>query len=556
MLPSLRSGDLLYANSYNDPFQSRDRSHFAPASRAVNHDIERALAAAQENLMAGRCDDAAALLRSILASVPDHGEALEGLGYVAANQGDHARAAEYLMQASAHVSMSADQLNFAAQVCLLAQRRDAAIALFERCLTEFPNHPDSLHRVAMSLMQLGESRKALEVLVHLCKIQPQSAEAHYNRGTLLGTMARYEDELDAYRQAIALKPRFVRAYINLGVALRDLGRFNEALLQFKKALSIDPNDAGARTNRAQTNLLLGEFEHGWREYEWRWRDGTCSHGFPQHTLWTGSQPIGGRTMLVHHEQGFGDTLQFVRFVDRLSAAGAYVVLRVQDALLPLLKNYRGAAEVIGETGQAPRFDYHIPTLSLPFALKVRAADLALSGPYLQADEALLPQWDDLFAGSIRRPSIGIVWSGSRTHLNDQNRSISLEQLKPMLDADADFFALQPGVRDSDRACLAQLERRGVLRDVSGRLATFAETAALIARLDLIISVDTAVAHLAGALGKPVWIALPFMPDWRWQLNRSDSPWYAKARLFRQTTRGDWTGVIAALRAEIDALGGF
>jgi hypothetical protein len=337
--------------------------------------------------------------------------------------------------------------------------------------------------------------------------------------------------------------------------LRDLRRFDEALLQFKKALSIDPNDAGARTNRAQTNLLLGEFEHGWREYEWRWRDGTCSHGFPQNTLWTGTQPIDGRTVLVHHEQGFGDTLQFVRFVDRLSAAGAHVVLRVQDALLPLLQNYRGAAEVIGETGQVPHFDYHIPTLSLPFALKVRAPDLALSGAYVQADGALVPQWDDFFTGSIRRPSIGIVWSGSRTHLNDHNRSISLEQLKPVFDADADFFALQPDVRDSDRACLAQLEQRGVLRDVSGRLTTFAETAALIARLDLVVSVDTAVAHLAGALGKPVWIALPFMPDWRWQLDRSDSPWYPKARLFRQTTRGDWTGVVAALRAEIDALRG-
>ncbi|MFM0400270.1 tetratricopeptide repeat protein [Paraburkholderia aspalathi] len=521
----------------------------------MNHDIEHALAAAQENLQAGRLDDAAGLLRGILASVPDHGEALSGLGYIAANQGDHARAAEYLVQASAHVSMSMDQLNFAAQVCQLAQRHDAAIALFERCLTQFPHHAASLYGVAMSLIQLGELQRALEALVHLCKIQPQSAEAHYNRGTLLGTMARYEDELDAYRQAITLKPRFVRAYVNLGVALRDLGRFDEALLQFKKALSIDPNDAGARTNRAQTNLLLGEFEHGWREYEWRWRDGTCSHGFPQNTLWTGNQPIDGKTVLVHHEQGFGDTLQFVRFVDRLSAAGAHVVLRVQDALLPLLQNYRGAAEVIGETAQVPHFDYHIPTLSLPFALKVRAPDLALSGPYVQADGALAPQWDDLFKGSVRRPSVGIVWSGSRTHLNDHNRSISLEQLKPVFDANADFVALQPDVCDSDRACLAQLEQRGVLRDVSGRLTTFAETAALIARLDLVISVDTAVAHLAGALGKPVWIALPFMPDWRWQLDRSDSPWYAKARLFRQTTRDDWTGVVAALRAEIDALPG-
>lgn len=528
-----------------------DRTCLVPS--VMSHDTEHILAAAQANLQAGRLDDAASLLHGILKTAPDHGEALAGLGYIAAQQGDHARAADYLIQASERASLSWHQLKFAAQVCRLAQRRDAAIALLERCLAQCRNDAAALHGVAVSLIELGESQRALEVFVHLCKVHPQLAEAHYNRGTLLGTMGRYDDELDAYRQAIALKPRFVRAYVNLGVALRDLRRFDEALLQFRKALSIDPNDAGARTNRAQTNLLLGEFEHGWREYEWRWRDGTGDHGFPQHSLWTGAQPIGGKTVLVHHEQGFGDTLQFVRFVDRLSAAGAHVVLRIQDALLPLLRHYPGAAEVIGETDQVKHFDYHIPTMSLPFALKVGTPGPALSGPYLQADEELVRQWDELLPVARRRPRIGIVWSGSRTHLNDHNRSIPLEQLKPVFETDAEFFALQPDVRDSDRACLAQLEQSGALRDVSGRLTSFAETAALIARLDLVVSVDTAVAHLAGALGKPVWIALPFMPDWRWQLDRSDSPWYANARLFRQTTRGDWTDVVAALRAEIDAL---
>jgi hypothetical protein len=389
------------------------------------------------------------------------------------------------------------------------------------------------------------------MLTHLSKTHPGLAEAHYNRGTLLGTMGRYDDELDAYRLAIAINPRFVRAYVNLGVALRDLHRFDEALLQFRKALSLNPGDVGARTNRAQTNLLLGEFEHGWREYEWRWRDGTQDHGFSPDTQWTGAQPIGGRTIFVHHEQGFGDTLQFIRFVDRLTAAGARVVLRVQDTLLPLLRNYRGAAEVIGETGQVPPFDYHIPLLSLPFALKARAPDLAVSGPYLHVDDTLVSRWDDVFAGSTGRPRIGLVWSGSRTHLNDRNRSVPLEQVEPLLDADADFLALQVDMREGDRARLAKLDQSGVLRDISTRLTSFAETAALISCLDLVISVDTAVAHLAGALGKPVWIALPFVPDWRWQLDRNDSPWYSTARLFRQTTRGDWTHVVAALRAELD-----
>jgi tetratricopeptide (TPR) repeat protein len=520
----------------------------------MSHDFEPTLAEAQRHYAAGRFDEAARLLQSVLASAPDHGEAHAGLGFIAARQGDHARAAAHLVEASTRIPMPVDDLNFAAQVCQSAQRHDDAIALFERCLAQLPNHIASLHGAAMSLVQVGDLPRALEKLEHLCKLQPQSAEAHYNRGTLLGQMERFDDERTAYEQAIRLKPRFVPAYTNLGVALRDLGRFDDAMLQFKKALAIDPNDAGARTNRAQTNLLRGEFEHGWREYEWRWRDGTMSHGLPESTQWTGAQPIAGKTVFVHQEQGFGDTLQFVRFVERLTAMGARVVLRVQDALLPLLQHYRGAADVIGERAPVPAFDYHIPMLSLPLALKLREADFDTAGPYLHAPESLVAQWDDLFAQASGRPRVGIVWSGSRMLLNDRNRNraIPLEQLQPLFDAQADFVSLQHDVRDSDRAYLAEIETRGVLRDVAPRLTSFADTAALIARLDLVIGVDTAVVHLAGGLGKPVWIALPFMPDWRWQLERSDSPWYATARLFRQPARGDWTGVIASLRARLEA----
>nr|WKF56619.1 Lipopolysaccharide assembly protein B [Paraburkholderia busanensis] len=523
----------------------------------MNHDIdpaiERTLATAQQHFAAGQFDDAARLLREIVANVPDHGEAHEGLGYIAAKQGDPARAATHLLKAAEHMPMSVEQLNLAADVCRLAQRHDDARTLLERCIAREPHHVGSLHGLAMSLIQLGELEAALEHMTRLCRLQPQSAEAQYNLGTLLGTMRRHDDELDAYRRAIAINPRFVNAYVNLGVALRDLRRFDEALQQFKKALSLDPNDAGARTNRAQTNLLLGEFEHGWREYEWRWRDGTQNHGFAQNTQWTGSQPIGGKTVFVHHEQGFGDTLQFLRFVRRLDAAGARVVLRVQDALVPLLRGTPGVADVIGETAETPAFDFHIPMLSLPAALKLRADDLGVAAPYIHAAPARLPQWDELFADHTRRPAIGIVWSGSRTHLNDRQRSMSLDELAPLLDANAQFFSLQPDIRERDHARLAELDRRGVLRDVGGRLTSFADTAALIARLDLVITVDTAVAHLAGALGKPVWIALPFMPDWRWQLDRHDSPWYAQARLFRQTKQHDWSTVVGALRGAVDAL---
>jgi len=518
----------------------------------MTQDIANTLATAQHKFIAGQLTEAADLLHSILALDPEHGEALEGLGYIAAKQGEHQRAADYVTRALQSMAASPEQIYLAAHVCQLAERHADALALFERCLTHTPDHVPSLHGSALSLVQLGEHERALQRFERLTSRHPQLAEAHYNKGSLLGVMGRYDDEMAAYRRAIALKPDFVRAYVNLGVALRDLHRFDEALQQFKKALALDPNDAGARTNRAQTNLLLGEFEHGWREYEWRWRDGTVSHGFDAATLWTGAQAVAGKTVFVHHEQGFGDTLQFLRFAARLGAAGARVVVRVQDALLPLLQGYAGVAEVIGESAPVPPFDFHCPTMSLAFALKIRAADLATPGPYLHAEPARVAQWGGLFAAAPRRPRVGIVWSGNRGHLNDRNRSMRLEQLAGLFDANAQFVSLQKDVRDDDRACLARLVQRGPLRDVSERLASFADTAALIAQLDLVIAVDTAVAHLAGALGKAVWIALPFTPDWRWQLKRSDSPWYPGVRLFRQTLRGDWSNVVTEMGEALDA----
>ncbi|MEW6339891.1 MAG: tetratricopeptide repeat-containing glycosyltransferase family protein [Pseudomonadota bacterium] len=529
--------------------------HAAPH---LNQDITTTLATAQQKFSTGQLTEAADLLHGILALQPDHGEALEGLGYIAAKQGDHQRAADYVTRALQNMTASPEQIYFAAHVCQLAGRHADAVALFERCLERAPDHVQSLHGAALSLTKLGENDRALRYFERLTARHPQLAEVHYNKGSLLGAMGRYDEELAAYRKAIALKPNFGQAYVNVGVALRDLHRFDDALLQFKKALSIDPNDAGARTNRAQTNLLLGEFEHGWREYEWRWRDGTASHGFDPATLWTGAQPLAGKTVFVHHEQGFGDTLQFVRFTDRLSAAGARVVLRVQDALLPLLRRYPGVAEVIGESAPVPPFDYHCPTMSLAFALKVRAADLAAAVPYLGADAARIAQWNTLFdtahdtdSDSTRRSRVGIVWSGNPGHVNDRNRSIALAQLAPLFEAKASFVSLQKVVRDGDRASFTSLAQRGALLDVAGRLESFADTAGLIAHLDLVISVDSAVAHLAGALGKPVWIALPFTPDWRWQLKRNDSPWYPGVRLFRQNVRGDWTHVVAEIRAALD-----
>jgi tetratricopeptide (TPR) repeat protein len=508
------------------------------------------IAQAQQHFNAGRIDAAEQILQSILQADPDHAGALEAMSFVWASRSDYVRAAEFAWRGALSPATSAGQLQHAARICQLAQRHADAVALYDRVLALVPEHAASLHGAAMSLVQMEQGDAALAYLTRLTRRYPQAPEVHYNRGTLLGRLGRYDEELDAYRRAIELKPDFVAVHVNLGVALRDLHRFDDALRQFKKALSIDTNDAGARTNRAQTNLLLGEFEHGWREYEWRWRDGTMSHGFADATQWKG-RPLAGKTVFVHAEQGFGDTLQFVRFVERLHAQGANVIVRVQDALVDLLRGVAGAASVIGESSPVPAFDYHLPMLSLPHALALRNADFAPSGAYLHADDSARAAWSDVIGKDDSRLRVGVVWAGNTGHVNDRRRSMALAQLAPLFDADACFVSLQKDLQPRDRACAEALVQRGRLIDVGERLTTFAATAALVAQLDLVIAVDTAVAHLAGALGKPVWIALPFTPDWRWQLKRDDSPWYADARLFRQSRRDDWSDVVTALRAALD-----
>ncbi|HVG03487.1 MAG TPA: tetratricopeptide repeat protein [Burkholderiaceae bacterium] len=430
----------------------------------------------------------------------------------------------------------------------IAGRLDKADSLLRAVLTDMPDCTEALEGLALVATKKGAYPRALHALERLIAIHPQLAEAHYGKGCVLGMMGRFDDELAAYQSAIALQPNFAQAYVNMGVALRDLHRFDEALQQFASAIDIDPNYAAARTNRAQTNLLLGHFSAGWSEYEWRWLDGGTPHGFDPQKQWTGEQPIAGKTVLAHAEQGMGDTLQFVRYVEQLAREGARVVLRVQSALLPLLREYPGTAQVIGENDAVPDFDWHCPLLSLPLAFKTDATNIPAAIPYLSADPQQIAHWREIVGGATRRPRVGIAWAGLRTPSEHGNRSMRLAELAPLLATNAHFVSLQKDVPHVDRPLLRKLDS---LLDVSHRLRTFADTAALISQLDLVISVDTSVAHLAGGLGAPVWIALLFTPDWRWQMKRTDSPWYPHARLFRQSVRGDWKDVIDRLTRGVE-----
>jgi tetratricopeptide (TPR) repeat protein len=512
----------------------------------MSSSIAALLEAAQQHFHAGRHDAATQLLHDVLAADPANGDALEGLAYIAAHAGDASLAADYFEQALAHLPPSPERLSNAACANQAAGHHRRAVELFERLLDIAPRNLDALLAAGKSYSDLGEYEQALRMLGRARTLNPRAWQIPYNIGRALGLLGRFEDEIAHYRQSIELKPDNATAYVNLGVALRDQRRFEEALGAFKKAIQIAPNDAGARTNRAQTNLLLGEYEHGWREYEWRWLDGGQRHEFGERA-WLGERPLDGRTLLVHSEQGFGDTLQFVRFVPWLAASGGRVVLRVQDPLLPLLKRFPGTDLVIGTSDEVPPFDDQCPLMSLPHALKAHRRPIP-AAPYLQADPVLRERWRQRLPAQPARVRVGIAWSGSRTHVNDRARSMTLADWAPLFDVDARFVSLVKDVREVDRTTLQSAPH---IDQVADALDTFAETAALIAELDLVICVDTSVAHLAGALGKPVWVLLPFMPDWRWLLDRSDSPWYGTARLFRQPTRGAWPTVVANVRSALD-----
>jgi hypothetical protein len=310
----------------------------------------------------------------------------------------------------------------------------------------------------------------------------------------------------------------------------------------------------AHWNEALLRLLTGDFSRGWAKYEWRWRNESLAlstRNFSQ-PLWLGAEAIDGKTILLHSEQGLGDTIQFCRYVPLVAARGARVILEVERPLHEIMTNLAGATEVISKGDALPDFDFHCPLLSLPLAFGTHLETIPSLTSYLRAPGQTLKHWQARL-GPKARPRIGLVWSGRPAHKNDQNRSISLRSLLPLLDIEATFVSLQKDVRSDDAAVLK--ECNDVLH-FGDELKDFSDTAALILQLDLVISVDTSVAHLAGALGEPVWILLPYNPDWRWLLDRDDSPWYPSARLFRQQQIGNWAGVIDQVKNELRSVRSF
>ena len=576
----------------------------------------QALRQAGAHREAGRLREAAAIYRALLRSRPDDAEALHGLASTHAAAGDTARACELLARAVELDPGSADALSDLGVLrrrlgdpegALAAYRAaleidprhidalyncanlhkavgeaEAAAALYRRALAVQPGHPGALNNLGLLLHDRGDYAGAAErfrAALECDELQPQP---HNNLGNALMKMGALEDAAACYRRAVGLDDGYRDGWRNLSVVLQEMDRLDEAREPARRAAELDPDNAElqlnlgtlllrlgrtgdaaaaldravalrpdypeARWNRAQSLLLNANFRDGWAEYEWRLRcPGLNAYGRTfDRPRWDGGA-LDGRRILVHAEQGFGDTLQFVRFLPLVKTQGGHVILECQPALVRLLEGVPGGDEVVPAGGGLPDFDCTVPLLSLPHLFGTDEATIP-AAPYLCPPAPPLLVLPD---SKARR--IGLVWAGRPEHANDRNRSIPLERFRPLLDTEGvDFFSLQlePG-----REQIAAGGLRGRIADLADSLTDFAVTASAIDQLDLVVAVDTAVAHLAGALGKPIWLLLPHVPDWRWMLGRSDTPWYPTMRLFRQPEAGDWDSVFALVGAALREMSG-
>jgi hypothetical protein len=462
-------------------------------------------------------------------------------------------------------------------------RPDQALLSYQHVLTLRPRHQDALYKSGALLNQFGRYAEAIALLDRSNDVGPDHAPTLRSRAQTLYNLRRYEDSLADGKRACELAPD-ADICNNIGAALRLLGRDAEALDWFDRALEIRPDSEAALDNKVialfhlhrfeelfavdrrirslgrdttmtewnvgLANLLTGNFEAGWRGHEARLKLPSSKYPRFRERRWCGEGDIDGKTILICADEGLGDTIHFVRYVPMLARRGARVILAVQPPLQRLLSDLDGVWQSV-PMSKIPSlgFDWHCPVSSLPLAFATRLDTIPHVSPYLPLPAAShAKEWAERI-GSARRPRVGLVWSGSSGHADDANRSIPLRLLAPILDIDATFVSLQKDPRPDDKALLALT---GIL-DLTADLTDLAETAALVHCLDLVITVDTSVAHLAGALGRPTWILLPWTPDYRWLLDRDDSPWYPTVRLFRQTAPRSYESAIASVRNELLAL---
>ncbi len=379
-------------------------------------------------------------------------------------------------------------------------------------------------------------------------LKPDYADAHSNLGNVLQEQGQLDLAVASYRQALQLKPAYFDALNNLGNALRAQGKLTESVASYEQALEVKPDNPQVRMSRALCWLQMGDFERGWAEYEWRLKCREFSIPAFRQPLWDGS-PLDGRPILLYADHGLGDAIQFIRYAPMVKARGGRVIVACRQPLARILATCAGIDQVFAEGSLLPEIAFYAPLMSLPRILGTSLASVPAEVPYLTADTALVNQWhDELGPGGGFR--VGIAWQGNPRYRRDHQRSFRLAQLEPLAQvAGVRLFSLQKGVGTDE---IAELAGRFAVSDLGGRFTDFTDTAAVMRNLDLVITLDSSLAHLAGALGAPTWVAVPVASDWRWLIDREDSPWYPTMRLFRQKRWGDWDEVFSRMAVVLAA----
>ena len=482
---------------------------------------------------AGQSEQAIALLRESLSLEPQNADTCMHLGIALHDAGKLDEAIAALRRAVELNPRSADAHNNLGNLLQEKGKLIEAVDCFGKSLLLRPEHAEALNNLGNALREQGRLDEAQSALRRALDLRPNVPQIHNNLANVLRSAARTGEAIQEYRRAVTLEPRYAEGWNNLGVVLREVGQIQESIDAHRKAIAIDPAYADAHFALAFSLLLSGDFHNGWREYEWRLRRKTGSQVLERN--WDGAD-LDGRTILLHAEQGFGDTIQFARYVPLVMHRGGKVIVACQRELVRLLEHLSGVERVMPIDDPLPGFHVHCPLMSLPLVFGTDRASIPANVPYLAADPASVAAWAKRVSPGAKL-NVGLAWTGRPTHPDDRNRSIPSNALAPLAAvSNVSFHSLQPGSLTSNSGF--------DIIDHTDRLGDFADTAALIANLDLVITADTAVAHLAGAMAKPVWLMLPFAPDWRWMLSRDDSPWYPTMRLFRQLVPHDWRSVIA------------
>ena len=536
---------------------------------------------------AGNLIKAEEMLRLFVGIAPSNPDALHLLAIVYASQHKHQEAIGCYKNVLKFISNDASVLsNFGVSLSAIGKTQEALNA-FEKSLEINPNSPESWYNAGNTRCDLGDYIKALICYERSLKLNPKYYQAHnnygkaffdlnrhlealaqydkalelnesfpdclINKGCVLNALKRYDEAIAHFDQALSLKPDYAEAWSNKGITLGELKRYDEAIAHFDQALSLKPDCHDASWNKSLSLLLQGDFENGLPLYESRWSVERAAEivgkRFFEKPTWLGVQSLRDQAILIYGEQGLGDFIQFSRYIKLVSDLGAKVILEAPEPLAGLMENLPGVSRLIIKGQELPAFDYQCPLLSLPLAFKTNLNTIPDVSGYINLDKHYnkVMEWK-VRLGLKSKPRVGLVWSGNPHHRNDHNRSLLLSDILPFLPTQFEYISLQKEVRAVDKLTL---DSNPHILSFAGHFNNFVDTAALIDSLDLVISVDTSVAHLSGALGKSTFILLPSTPDWRWLLDREDSPWYPSVRLYRQAAMGEWNAVLDRVNSDLN-----